>query len=100
MYANNEVGTIQPVDEVAKIIKSILEKRMLNSNRLPLFLHSDAAQAGNYLDLHVSRLGVDLMSLNGGKIYGPKQSGLIYKTGVNLLPKFWRWSGNGISEWY
>jgi len=47
-------------------------------NTKPLYLHTDACQAANYLDLHVSRLGIDMMTLNGGKIYGPKQSGVLY----------------------
>lgn len=75
MYANNEVGTIQPLKKIAVILE---QKRCARSNALPLYFHTDAAQAANYLDLHVSRLGVDLMSLNGGKIYGPKQSGALY----------------------
>ncbi len=75
MHANNEVGTIQSIREIAEIIKN---KRSERSRHLPLYFHSDAAQAANYLDLHVSRLGVDLMTLNGGKIYGPKQSGCLY----------------------
>jgi cysteine desulfurase len=75
MYANNEVGTIQPIREVARIIK---EKRAMRKSNTPLYFHTDAAQAANYLDLHVARLGVDMMTLNGGKIYGPKQSGALY----------------------
>lgn len=56
-------------------------------NELPIYLHTDACQAANYLDLHVSRLGVDLMTLNGGKIYGPKQSGVLYASAkVRLEP--------------
>jgi cysteine desulfurase len=87
MLVNNELGTIQPLNEIAKIISEIRRQRLAKSNRRPLYLHTDAAQAGNYLDLHVSRLGVDLMSLNGGKIYGPKQSGGLYvKAGVKLQP--------------
>jgi len=78
MYANNEVGTVQPVRQVAQIIKEIREQRRKAGNQLPLYLHTDACQAANYLDLHVSRLGVDLMTLNGGKIYGPKQSGVLF----------------------
>lgn len=84
MYANNEVGTIQPLREIAQILQKKREKR---TNGLPLLLHTDAAQAGNYLDLHTDRLGVDLMSINGGKIYGPKQSGALFvKAGVTLKP--------------
>jgi len=87
MYANNEVGTIQQIREVAALVHRIADGRKKAGNTLPLYLHTDAAQAANYLDLHVSRLGVDLMTLNGGKIYGPKQSGALWvKTGVHLEP--------------
>ncbi len=85
MQANNEIGTIEPLKQVAEIIESI--RRQRGSSGLPLYLHSDSTQAANYLDLHVARLGVDLMTLNGGKIYGPKQSGLLYlKSSVKLQP--------------
>lgn len=88
MYANNETGTIQPVREVAKLIKEIRWQRAKAGNKRPLYLHTDAAQATNYLPLLVSALGVDLMSLNGGKIYGPKQSGILYvRTGTRLAPQ-------------
>jgi cysteine desulfurase len=85
MYANNEIGTVQPIREAAAIIA---EKRAERGNEgLPLLFHTDACQAANYLDLHVARLGVDLLTLNGGKIYGPKQSGALYvKGGVKLEP--------------
>lgn len=78
MYANNEVGTIQPIREVADIVRGIREKRRKSGNVTPLYLHTDACQAANYLDLQAARLGVDMMTLNGGKIYGPKQSGALY----------------------
>lgn len=78
MYANNEVGSIQPVHQVALLLDEIRRERRRSGNDLPIYLHSDAAQAANYLDLHVSRLGVDFMTLNGGKIYGPKQSGVLF----------------------
>ena len=68
MYANNEVGSIQDVKEIGRICK---EKNVL--------FHTDACQAPNYLNLDVSELGVDLMTLNGSKIYGPKGIGLLYK---------------------
>jgi cysteine desulfurase len=87
MMANNEVGTIQPIKEIAAGITKIREDRNSNGNDLPLYLHSDAAQAATTLDLHVSRLGVDLLTLNGGKMYGPKQSGILYiRTGTKLQP--------------
>jgi cysteine desulfurase len=85
MYANNEIGTVQPIREIAQLCEDVRKQRRQTGNKLPLLLHTDAAQATNYLDVHVSRLGVDLMTLNGGKIYGPKQSGALYvKAGVVL----------------
>jgi cysteine desulfurase len=87
MYANNEIGTVQPMREIAQLCEKVRKQRRQTGNKLPLLLHTDAAQATNYLDVHVSRLGVDLMTLNGGKIYGPKQSGALYvKAGVILRP--------------
>lgn len=87
MYVNNEIGTVEPLKEIAKIIASERAGRKAAGNKLPLYFMTDAAQVANYLDLHVSRLWVDLMSLNGGKIYGPKQSGCLFvKAGVELKP--------------
>jgi cysteine desulfurase len=87
MYANNEIGTIQPIREVAKVVAETRAQRRQDSNPQPLYLHTDACQAANYLDLHVARLGADLMTINGGKIYGPKQSGALYvKAGLTLQP--------------
>ncbi|HSX36843.1 MAG TPA: cysteine desulfurase family protein [Patescibacteria group bacterium] len=87
MYANNEVGTIQPIREVSQLLANIRVARRKAGNKLPIYLHSDACQAASYLDLHAARLGVDLMSINGGKIYGPKQSGALYvKAGIVLEP--------------
>ena len=85
IYANNEIGTIQPIREAAKLIDEIRRQRAPDAP--PLYLHTDACQAANYLDLHAARLGVDLMTINGGKIYGPKQSGTLYvKAGLKLQP--------------
>lgn len=78
MYANNEVGCIQPLRQVAQAIEFIRKKRRQEGNKLPLYLHTDAAQAAPYLDLHTARLGVDFMTLNAGKIYGPKQAGVLF----------------------
>jgi cysteine desulfurase len=84
MYANSEIGTVQPIREISKIIS---EKRADKIRKSPLFFHTDACQAANYLDLHVARLGVDLLTLNSGKIYGPKQTGALYvKAGLKLQP--------------
>lgn len=87
MYANNEVGTIQPIREIGQLVHKIRRDRQTRGIATPLYFHTDACQAANYLDLKVARLGVDLMTLNGGKIYGPKQSGLLYvRGGLQLRP--------------
>jgi cysteine desulfurase len=78
MYANNEVGSVQPVRQIALAFAAIRKTRRQQGNDLPLYLHTDAAQAAPYLDLHAARLGVDFMTLNAGKMYGPKQSGVLF----------------------
>lgn len=78
MYANNEVGTIQPIKQLGSLVEAIRKDRRQRGVTSPLYLHTDAAQAVNYLDLHAARLKVDFMSINGGKMYGPKQSGALY----------------------
>lgn len=88
MYANNEVGTVQPIRDVVTIVAVIRKQRQIDGNPLPLYVHTDACQAPQYLDVNVARLGIDLMTLNGGKLYGPKQSGILFhKTGVLLQPQ-------------
>ncbi|MCF7835823.1 MAG: cysteine desulfurase [Candidatus Marinimicrobia bacterium] len=85
MLANNEIGTIQPIKEIAKIIRSFRKTNNIKEN-FPFF-HTDAVQTPSYLDLNVDKLGVDLMSLNGSKIYGPKGIGILYKKrGVKIEP--------------
>ncbi len=87
MLANNEIGVIQPLSDFGRKIAEIRRHRQKAGNSLPLYLHTDACQAANYLDIHVARLGVDLLTLNGSKIYGPKQSGLLFVAGgISLMP--------------
>lgn len=96
MLANNEIGTIQPIKDVVNLVAEIRLERKAAKNSMPLYVHTDACQAPLYLDVHVAKLGVDLMTLNGGKIYGPKQSGILYvKTGVRIKPVI---TGGG-QEW-
>ncbi len=84
---NNEIGTIQPLKEIANLVHEIRRLRQLKNNPRPLYLHTDASQAACYLDLHINSLGVDLLTLNGAKMYGPKQSGALFiKAGIQLEP--------------
>lgn len=77
MYANNEIGTIEPITEIAKLIRHYKKHNALASP-YPLF-HIDATQAINYLPTRIPPLGVDLLTCNGSKIYGPKGVGILYK---------------------
>ncbi|MCH8741825.1 cysteine desulfurase [Patescibacteria group bacterium] len=82
MYANNEIGTIQPIAEIGKILKA------KSSNlKAKIYFHTDAVQAANYLDCNVNRLGVDLLTLSAHKTYGPKGVGALFvKEGVEITP--------------
>src|SRR3989344_2826543 len=84
-YANNEIGVVQPIRAIARAIRN-WKKEVRGTSRdvraegddcYPLF-HTDACQATNYLELRVPQLGVDLMTLNAAKIYGPKGIGLLF----------------------
>ncbi len=88
MYANNEIGAIQPISEISKIIEKYRKDKLESGikEKTPLF-HTDACQAAGYLEMDVRKLGVDLMTVNGSKIYGPKGIGFLYvKSGVKLKP--------------
>ncbi len=86
MYANNEIGTIEPIAEIGKWLRQTNELRIKN-NESRIIFHADSCQAAGALDLNVEKLGVDLLSANGSKIYGPKQTGFLYvKSGVKLRP--------------
>jgi cysteine desulfurase len=83
MYANNEIGTIQPIKKMAKVINDFRRKR---SATYPIF-HTDACQATEYLDMNAYGLGVDILTFNGSKIYGPRGAGVLFKKrGISLSP--------------
>lgn len=81
MYANNEIGTIEPIADLSRAIAAIRGQR-----QYPI-LHTDACQAAGYLTLDVRELGVDMMTLNSSKIYGPKGIGMLYvRRGIKIAP--------------
>ncbi len=85
--ANNELGTIQPLADVAEIIRQTRQDRLRRGIATPLLFHSDASQALNLMDISVARLGVDLLTLNAAKCGGPKGVGALYVAhGVKISP--------------
>lgn len=83
MYANNEIGTVQPIERIGR---AIAQYRRTHRSNYPL-LHVDACQASAYLNMNVQQLGVDLLALNGAKAYGPHGSAVLYvRRGITVRP--------------
>jgi cysteine desulfurase len=86
IYANNEIGTIQAIPQIARNLAKINRER-LQQNLPQIILHTDACQAAGSLNINVKDLAVDMLSLNASKVYGPKQMALLYKrAGLQIKP--------------
>ncbi len=80
--ANNEIGTIQPIRDIATVVENERHRRQDNGDTRPIYLHCDASQGFGQIEVNVARLGVDMLTLNSGK-----QVGLLWtKPGVTIKP--------------
>lgn len=85
LHANNEVGTIEPIREIAKVVRHF-RKEKTSHNQYPVF-HTDACQSFVYEKVKVEQLGVELLSINSNKLYGPKGVGALFvKNGTPISP--------------
>jgi len=85
--ASSELGSIQPIAKAAELVKAERARRLAAGETTPLYLHCDASQGLGILDIKVARLGVDLLTLNSAKVYGPKGIGALWVgRGVKLEP--------------
>ncbi len=84
---NNELGVIQPIDDIMQIVEQERTRRQEIGDILPLYVHCDASQALALIDVKPKRMGIDLLTLSAAKVYGPKQVGLLWvRPGVSLAP--------------
>jgi cysteine desulfurase len=104
MYVNNEIGTVQPIAEIAKVIQEFKVQKVITPPSLPSppsaslafdgerggdpypLFHVDASQAFQFFDCDVNKLGVDLMTLSSHKIYGPKGAACLYIRDTGAYP--------------
>lgn len=85
--ANHELGYIQPIEEIAEVVRFERIRRQENGESTPLIFHTDASQTAALIDVKIKRLGVDLLTLSAAKVYGPKQVGLLWvRPGIKLQP--------------
>lgn len=86
--ANGELGTMQPIRDIAAVVKNERQKRLIDGNKNPIYFHCDASLGVGLVDINIARLGVDMLTLNSGKIYGPKQVGLLWiSSEAKLVPQ-------------
>ena len=84
---NNELGVIQPIDDIMQVVEQERTRRQEAGDVLPLYVHCDASQALALIDVKPKRMGIDLLTLSAAKVYGPKQVGLLWvRPGVSLTP--------------
>ena len=76
--ASSELGTIQPIAEISELIRSERTRRALAGETTPIYFHCDASQGLGVMEVKLNRLGVDLLTLNAAKVYGPKGVGVLY----------------------
>lgn len=76
--ASSELGTVQPISDIARLIHAERQRRALAGEATPLYFHCDASQGLGLMEVKVARLGVDLLTINAAKIYGPKGVGALY----------------------
>jgi cysteine desulfurase len=82
MHANNEIGVIEPIEEISQIVSECNKNR-----KFPVIFHTDAVQTAGKIKLDVQKLGVDLLSVSAHKFYGPKGIGILYvKKGTKISP--------------
>ena len=75
---SSEVGTVQPISDIARLVATERQRRSLAGEDRPLYFHCDASQGLGLMEVKVARLGVDLLTLNAAKVYGPKGIGALY----------------------
>jgi cysteine desulfurase len=86
MHANNEIGTIQPIEKIGSRLKTLNEERA-KENKQRVYFHTDAVQTFGHIEVDVEKLNVDLLSISGHKFYAPKGIGVLYvRKGVKIQP--------------
>lgn len=87
MHVNNEIGVIEPLEKIGKIIVSIREDRLKRKIETPIYFHTDASQSFGKVDININKFNCDLLTLSSHKVYGPKGASLAFvRKGVKICP--------------